>query len=92
MAEAEGEQATVAEERQTIYNADAMHDKLEEISWVAEQPWVESQVITHAAPTEVDNVDDDLARELAFYNQVCSTRLIPATPVYSVMAHHFVGA
>ena len=47
-----------------------MHDKLEEISWVAEQPWVESQVITHATPTEVDNVDDDLVRELAFYNQV----------------------
>ena len=47
-----------------------MHDKLEEISWVAEQPWVESQVITHTMPTEVDNVDDDLARELAFYNQV----------------------
>ena len=50
-----------------------MHDKLEEISWVAEQPWVESQVITHATPTEVDNVDDDLARELAFYNQVSHT-------------------
>lgn len=49
-----------------------MHDKLEEISWVAEQPWVESQVMTHTMPTEVDNVDDDLARELAFYNQVLS--------------------
>ena len=31
---------------------------------------METQVITHAEATEVDNVDDDLARELAFYNQV----------------------
>lgn len=71
LAEAGEQQEAAPEERQTIYNADAMHDKLEEISWTAEQPWIESQVITHATPTEVDNVDDDLARELAFYNQVC---------------------
>ena len=68
---AEAEAAQPAEvERQSIYNTDAMHDKLEDISWSIEQPWVETQVITHAEPTLVDNVDDDLARELAFYNQV----------------------
>ena len=68
---AEAEAAPAAEdERQSIYNTDAMHDKLEDISWTAEQPWIETQVITHAEPTEVANVDDDLARELAFYNQV----------------------
>lgn len=69
LAHAEEEQAT-STERKTIYNADALHDKLEEISWVSEQPWVESQVITQVTSTEVENVDDDLARELAFYNQV----------------------
>lgn len=68
---AEAEAAPAAEgERQSIYNTDAMHDKLEDISWSTEQPWVETQVVTHAQPTVVNNVDDDLARELAFYNQV----------------------
>jgi hypothetical protein len=71
LALAEGEAAPAeAEERQTIYNTDALHDKLEDISWTVEQPWVETQVITHAEATQVDSVDDDLARELAFYNQV----------------------
>ncbi|KAL3162251.1 hypothetical protein ABBQ32_009950 [Trebouxia sp. C0010 RCD-2024] len=68
LAEAEAAPAT-EEARPNIYNTDAMHDKLEDITWTTEQPWVETQVITHAQPTEVDNVDDDLARELAFYNQ-----------------------
>ena len=68
---AEAEAAPAAEqERQNIYNTDALHDKLEDISWSAEQPWVETQVITQPEATAVDNVDDDLARELAFYNQV----------------------
>ena len=56
-----------------------MHDKLEDISWTTEQPWVETQVITHGQPTEVNNVDDDLARELAFYNQVTALRANPTT-------------
>jgi hypothetical protein len=50
--------------------SDALHEKLEDISWVDEQPWRESLVITSQAPTEVADVDDDLERELAFYNQV----------------------
>ncbi len=32
-------------------------------------PWDEHQVVTGEAPTVVANVDDDLERELAFYNQ-----------------------
>ena len=70
---AEAEAAPAQEERQTIYNTDALHDKLEDISWSTEHSWVETLVVTHAEPTQVDNVDDDLARELAFYNQVGST-------------------
>lgn len=50
--------------------ADALHGKLEDISWIEEQPWEESLVITAAQPTQVSDVDDDLERELAFYNQV----------------------
>ena len=76
---AEAEAAPAAEgERQSIYNTDAMHDKLEDISWSTEQPWVETQVITHTEPTLVDSVDDDLARELAFYNQVTGSPSIVA--------------
>lgn len=50
--------------------ADGMHEKLEDVAWIEEQPWRESLVITSAQPTHVEDVDDDLERELAFYNQV----------------------
>lgn len=36
----------------------------------AQAAWDESQVITGEDPSQVIDVDDDLARELAFYNQV----------------------
>jgi hypothetical protein len=49
---------------------DALHEKLEDIAWVEEQPWEESLAITAAQATHVADVDDDLDRELAFYNQV----------------------
>jgi rRNA-processing protein EBP2 len=52
-----------------IYNAEAMHDKLEDIAWTQQQPWIETLAITSSAPTHVANIDDDLERELAFYNQ-----------------------
>ena len=57
-------------ERQHIYNVEGMHDKLEDIGWTSEAAWDETLMITTASKTKVDNVDDDLARELAFYNQV----------------------
>ncbi len=50
--------------------ADALHEKLEDMAWIDEQPWEESLLVTAAAPTQVQDVDDDLERELAFYNQV----------------------
>eukprot|EP00878_Enallax_costatus_P021073 GHUV01022294.1.p1 GENE.GHUV01022294.1~~GHUV01022294.1.p1 ORF type:complete len:344 (+),score=146.69 GHUV01022294.1:239-1270(+) len=58
--------------RRHIYNADALHEKLEDMSWIDEQPWEESLVITAAQQTQVNDVDDDLGRELAFYNQALS--------------------
>ena len=58
------------EERQAIYNTEALHDRLEDISWVEEHPWEATQVISQQQPTTVANIDDDLERELAFYNQV----------------------
>lgn len=54
-----------------IYNTDVLHDKLEDIAWTDDQPWEETLAVTSTAPTQVNDVDDDLERELAFYNQVC---------------------
>ena len=57
-------------ERETIYDIDGLHDKLEDIGWVEGAGWEETLVITNEDPAQVQDVDDDLARELAFYNQV----------------------
>ena len=46
-------------------------EALEEIAWPEDLPWDEAQAVVGEAPTAVQNVDDDLERELAFYNQVC---------------------
>lgn len=56
--------------REPIYNVDGIHEKLEDISWVEEAKWEEAQVVTGDDDAEVENVDDDLERELSFYNQV----------------------
>ncbi len=40
--------------------------------------WDESLVITGEDPSQVEDVDDDLARELAFYNQVAQAHTLPA--------------
>ncbi len=66
----EGGRSNGAPLREAIYNVDALHDKLEDIAWSEEQPWEESLALTGAAPTVVSNPEDDLERELAFYNQV----------------------
>ncbi|KAG2429818.1 hypothetical protein HXX76_010602 [Chlamydomonas incerta] len=58
--------------RPATYNMDAIHEKLEDIGWTSEVDWEETQAITTEAPTQVANVEDDLARELAFYNQALS--------------------
>lgn len=53
-----------------LTHTDGLHEKLEDIAWIDEQPWRESLVVTGAETTVVEDVDDDLERELAFYNQV----------------------
>jgi hypothetical protein len=58
--------------RKPIYNVDGLHEKLEDIAWAEEHGWEETQVVAAEEPTVVDNIDDDLGRELAFYNQVGS--------------------
>ena len=56
--------------RAPTYDVDGIHEKLEDIGWTQEVAWEETQAITSAAACEVADVDDDLERELAFYNQV----------------------
>lgn len=56
-------------EREAIYNVDGLHDKLEEMAWTDEVGWVETQVITGGSTEQLEEVEDDLQRELAFYNQ-----------------------
>ena len=67
--EEENEEENEEEEEEGIYNAEALHDKLEDIAWTQEQPWAETLAITSEKPIDIKDVDDDLERELAFYNQ-----------------------
>ncbi|KAK9862248.1 hypothetical protein WJX84_002448 [Apatococcus fuscideae] len=57
------------EPRKQIYNTDQLHDKLEDIGWSEQADWLETQVITSSSRPQIDNVEDDLTRELAFFNQ-----------------------
>lgn len=61
------------QQRAPLYDAEAMHDRLEDIAWVESEgvTWAETLAITSTTPScpqDLD-VDDDLARELCFYNQ-----------------------
>lgn len=60
---------TTKEERGVIYNVEALHDKLEEFGWSEQERWEETLVVTTPEPVGVENVEDDLEREMAFYNQ-----------------------
>lgn len=55
--------------REAIYNVEVLHDKLEDIGWSEEQPWEESMALTSSEPVVLADAEDDLERELAFYNQ-----------------------
>ena len=57
--------------KEFIYNVDAIHERLEDISRVDSQPWEDTLVCTCSKDSlgEVPSVEDDLERELFFYNQ-----------------------
>lgn len=53
-----------------IYAGDAMRDMCGDISWGDEDDlWKEGLILAAREKTEVDDVENDLERELAFYNQ-----------------------
>ena len=59
------------EEDHGIYAGEAMQEIVDEISWGEKNLWKEGLVIHSRDATSVD-VDNDLERELAFYNQALS--------------------
>ena len=69
--------------RSAIYNAEALHDALEDLQQSGDlEEWENAQTITAGPVEAVEDADDDLTRELSFYNQVACTVHFPA-PVYS---------
>lgn len=81
-------------QRPRINDTDALQEALEEIAWPTEASWDEAQAVTADEPTTVADVDDDLERELAFYNQVCSRRAagrVSCAPCASVLADLAAG-
>lgn len=75
--ESEGEEAKLSTEpsKNAIYNSEALLEKIEDIAWPKKIDWIHKLTINHQQAEKVD-VDDDLARELAFYTQALdSTRV-----------------
>ena len=69
-AEEEAAAAAGAPEREPINNKEALAEALEDIAWPADVSWVEAQAVFSEEATAIADVEDDLSRELAFYNQV----------------------
>eukprot|EP01024_Parvocaulis_polyphysoides_P074820 TRINITY_DN96518_c0_g1_i1.p1 TRINITY_DN96518_c0_g1~~TRINITY_DN96518_c0_g1_i1.p1 ORF type:complete len:306 (-),score=60.92 TRINITY_DN96518_c0_g1_i1:335-1225(-) len=64
------------QDRAPYYDVEGLHDKLEDFGWSTEVGWDETLVITNEQVDTINSVDDDLERELAFYNQgLAATKL-----------------
>nr|CAB3454277.1 unnamed protein product [Digitaria exilis] len=63
-----GEEAQATPSENAIYNKVAILEKLEDIAWPKNVDWMHKLTIEHDQGGKVD-VNDDLARELAFYTQ-----------------------
>lgn len=69
--ESESENEEVAQTepaKNAIYNKEGLLEKLEDIAWPENADWIHKLSIDYELPGEVD-VNDDLAREMAFYTQ-----------------------
>ncbi|KAK9687527.1 rRNA-processing protein EBP2 [Basidiobolus ranarum] len=66
-AELSFDEDTIPEQRLTVNNKEGLNEALEEIK--LDLPWIETQAITSSEPLVVEDVSNDLKRELAFYNQ-----------------------
>lgn len=54
--------------KDAVYNREGILEKLEDMAWPDNLEWIHKLTIVHDQAEEVD-VNDDLTRELAFYNQ-----------------------
>ena len=61
--------------RKAIYNTETLHDLLEDLEYSKDTDWHETQVVMAEEAEPLEDVDDDLSRELSFYNQA-RTRLM----------------
>ena len=52
-----------------VYNSIAIHEKLEEIGWPEDLDWLHSLSVSFDTNDAEIDVNDDLAREMAFYTQ-----------------------
>ena len=72
-----------ARDRPPTYDAEALRDALEDIRWQPEADWAEARAVASARtddPCPGAAVDDDLARELAFYRQaLAAARAVAAS-------------
>ncbi|KAG0165250.1 rRNA-processing protein and EBNA1-binding protein ebp2 [Apophysomyces sp. BC1034] len=58
----------VTEQRITVNNEAALTRLTEDLK-LKDLPWIETLTVTSSKPVEVEDVHDDMARELAFYQQ-----------------------
>lgn len=49
---------------------EGLKEKVKEFEWPSDLAFVKTQAITSETAIVVEDIDDDLERELAFYNQV----------------------
>ncbi|CAL9086963.1 unnamed protein product, partial [Musa textilis] len=67
--ESEPEEVALSEpSKNAVYNKEALLEKLDDITWLENVEWIHKLTVDHAQEQEID-VNDDLARELAFYTQ-----------------------
>ncbi|KAJ0963276.1 hypothetical protein J5N97_028398 [Dioscorea zingiberensis] len=54
--------------KNAVYNEDGLAEKLEDIAWPEDVDWKHKLTVDHEQAPDID-VEDDLAREMAFYTQ-----------------------
>lgn len=67
--DSESEEMPLSEpSKNAVYNREGLLEKLEDIAWPKNLEWIHKLTVTYDQSEEID-VNDDLSRELAFYNQ-----------------------
>lgn len=59
-----------ADEAMFVCDEEGLQEKLEDIAWPKGLPWVVEQTLLTSEPSNVEDSNNDLERELAFHNMV----------------------